>query len=104
MPRSQQDNKLNARGCTNASQANIFVYLYLVFPLNSLIVEDNENNFFFNNTTYNNSIAITTYNNNIANNTDITYNTIDTYNKYGKYTNCDIVAPLIKTIKLYLHL
>ena len=43
--------------------------------------------FLINNTniTYNNSIAITTYTNNtnnIANDTDITYNTIDTYNKY----------------------
>ena len=45
------------------------------------------------NITYNNSIAITTYTNNIANDTDITYNTIIltinitvTY----PYTNCDI--------------
>ena len=37
------------------------------------------------NITYNNSIAITTYTNNIANDTDITYNTIDTYNKYYSY-------------------
>ena len=37
------------------------------------------------NITYNNSIAITTYTNNIANDTDITYNTVDTYNKYYSY-------------------
>ena len=36
------------------------------------------------NITYNNSIAITTYTNNIANDTDITY-TVDTYNKYYSY-------------------
>ena len=43
--------------------------------------------FLINNTniTYNNDLAITTYNNNIANDTDITYNTIDTYNKYYSY-------------------
>ena len=40
------------------------------------------------NTTYNNSIAIITYTNNtnnIANDTDITYNSVDTYNKYYSY-------------------
>ena len=37
------------------------------------------------NITYNNSIAITTYTINIANDTDITCNTIDTYNKYYSY-------------------
>ena len=49
-------------------------------------------NFFFisflisnTNTTYIDNIANTTYNNDIANNTDITYNTIDTYNKYYNY-------------------
>ena len=69
-------------------QTFLFICTVLVFLLNSLIVEDNENNFFLindTNTTYNNSIAITTYNNNIANNTDITNNAIDTYNKYYNY-------------------